>query len=501
VTEIVRIASAADLGTDEVVRIARANVTPALDDGLVDRLADRNARMLDVLAGDAPVYGVNTGMGAMSEHRLSPADQAKHQEALMLARAVGGAPWLRPDEARAALAVRLRTLLNDESGVRPALCQQLAALLGANVLPAIPRTGMGVAGEIIALAHLSAPLSGGGEVLATGDTTAPAGPALADAGLTALRLGPKEGVALIEGVPVTTALAILCAHDGRVVLRQATYLLAAQFAVTGASADALHPALARADDVLADLSGEVRALAGGGHSPRALQPPVSFRVSPQVLAHLSRALTALDGAIERALDGVTDSPAFLTDDTGTDRFVGTAGFGGYDLAGHLHFATAALVTAADVGSARLHRLMNPGITGLTAQLSPQPGPHAGLSPVHKRAAGVVHNLRRLALPAAVGPVETSLGQEDVQSFSLEAAEACRAAITGVTDVLACELLAVHQARCLGARFPDDVAADLVTALDRATADLPADPRDRPFGLDLTGLRNTLAAGWPGRPTS
>jgi histidine ammonia-lyase len=394
--------------------------------------------------------------------------------------------------------VRLRTLLHRESGISPRLCRQITALLTKGVLPAIPRTAMGVAGEIVALAHLAAPLSGAGQVLDSADpscaTSVSAGTALAAVGMTPLRLGPKEGIALIEGVPVTTALAILCAHDARVALRQATFLLAAEFALTAASQDALHPALGRADDVVASLSREVRHLAGRADQARALQPPVSFRVSVQVLAHLQRVLTGLDDAVVRALDGVTDSPAFLSDHAGTDRFVGTAGFGGYDLAGYLQFATTALVTAADIGATRLHRLMDPRITGVPAQLSFEPGPHTGLSPVHKRAVGVVHALRRQVVPAAVGPLETSLGQEDAQSFSLEAAEACRAAISGLTDVLACELLAVHQTRCLGARLPDDAAPDLRTMLDNATKDLSFDPRDRPFGVDLTHLREALAAG-------
>lgn len=486
------VGSPADLGPAQVVRIARGDAVPALDGGLAERLTDQRARMLAVLAGDAPVYGVNTGLGALSEHRLSPADQARHQESLLLARAVGGPPWLEPDETRAVLAVRLRTLLNGDSGVGARLCRQLAALLAVGVLPAVPRTGMGVAGEIIALAHLAAPLCGGGQVLA-GAGTAPAGPALAAAGLAPLRLGPKEGVALIEGVPATTGLAILYSHRARAAVRQATYLLAAELALTGASRDVLHPALGRADDVLTVLAAEVRRLAGGRSRPRALQPPVSFRVSLSVLAHLHRALSALDAAVRRALDGVTDSPAFLPDES---RFVGTAGFGGYDLAGHLHFVTAALVTAAEVGATRLHRLMDPAATGLPRQLSAEPGPQTGLSTVHKRAVGVVHGMRRLTVPAAVGPIETSLGQEDVQSFSLEAADACRAAVAGLTDVLGCELLAIHQARCLGARCPDDAAPELVAALDTATRGLPTDPRDRPYGLDLTLLRTVLADGWP-----
>jgi histidine ammonia-lyase len=210
-----------------------------------------------------------------------------------------------------------------------------------------------------------------------------------------------------------------------------------------------------------------------------------------VLAHLGRAIDALDAATERALGGVTDSPAFLD-----GEFVGSAGFYGYDLAVHLHALTVALIGVAELGATRLHRLMDPAVTGMNAQLSAEPGPQTGLSPVHKRAVGVAHELRRQAIPSIIGPVETSRGQEDTQAFSLEAAEACRIALDGATEVLACELLAVHQARLLAAGRPDQAVAvaELRSALDALTEGLPGTVADRPFGRDVESLRNRLRAG-------
>ena len=156
--------------------------------------------------------------------------------------------------------------------------------------------------------------------------------------------------------------------------------------------------------------------------------------------------------------------------------------------------TVALIGAAELGVARLHRLLDPAVTGLNAQLSARPGPQAGLSPVHKRAVGVAHELRRQAVPSVIGPVETSAGQEDAQSFSLEAAQSCRIALDGATEVLACELLAIHQARCLAAGrriaavLPD---AALRAELDALTAGLPGSAQDRPWGRDIERLRERL----------
>jgi histidine ammonia-lyase len=491
----------AGLDASAVLAIARGELVPELGEELIHRLDARRVQLFSALAASGPVYGVSTGMGALSQRGLTENEQSRHQEALMIARAVGGPPWLSPAETRAVLAVRLRTFLNGDAAVGSALCRRLAESVAYGVLPAVPRRSTGVAGEITALAHLGAALTGTGEVLAgqgtvlTGQGTAPAGQgtvpasaALAAAGLNPLRLGQKEGIALIQGVPVTTALAVLAGADARAVLRHALTVVAAEFAVTGAARDVLDARLTRGDDTLAATTALLRDLAGTVTRARALQPPVSFRASAQVLAHLSRTIDALEGTVVRALTGVTDSPAFL----GT-QFVGSAGFYGYDLSAHLHALTVALIGAAELSTTRLHRLMDPAISGLPAQLSADPGPQTGLSPVHKRAVGVAHELRRQATPSIIGPVETSGGQEDTQAFSLEAAQSCRIALDGAIEVLACELLAVHQARCLGATLPSD-AAELGTALDALTAGLPASTADRPFGLDIEALRDRLTAG-------
>ena len=487
-----RLTDPAELDARAVLAVARGELVPELGDDLTGWLDERRAQMLAALEVGGPVYGVTTGMGALSELGLPDDARTRHSEALLTARAVGGPPWLSPAETRAVLAVRLRTFLNGDAAVSAALCHRLAKSIALGLLPAVPRRSTGVAGEIVGLAHLGAALTGAGDVLARapGAGTIPAGQALAEAGLVPLRLGPKEGVALIEGVPMTTALAVLAAADARQVLRYALTVLAAEFAITGAARDVLDPRLARGDDALARVTGQLRDLAGPPSRPHKLQPPVSFRASPQVLAHLSRAIDALDEATERALGGVTDSPAFMD-----GQFVGSAGFYGYDLSVHLHALTVALIGVAELGATRLHRLMDPAVTGLNAQLSAEPGPQTGLTTVHKRAVGVAHELRRQAIPAFIGPVETSGGQEDTQAFSLEEAQACRTALDGATEVLACELLAVHQARRLAASHPDAPrpAAGPRAQLDALTEGLPASVSDRPFGRDIETLRARLSA--------
>jgi histidine ammonia-lyase len=516
--------AADDLDAGAIVAVAAGR--PVLIGAALAREVDeRCAAVRRALADGQPVYGVNTGMGALSGVRLSEADQAVHQRNLMLARAVGGPPWLPASDVRALLAVRLRTFLSGDAGVSAALCQRLADFLAAGLAPAVPALAAGSAGEIAQLAHAFGPLVGLGHVLAPDgtvpdrtvpDRTVPATVALAEHGLAEFALGPKEGIALLAGVPGATALSLLAVAEAATVLRLMAAAAGLSIAAIGAPGDPYAAACARGDEVLGqELArlraylgqppeqgaqaeqgaqpglAEQRAMAGQpGRPPRMLQAPVSFRVAGPALAHVARAVAALAAAADRALAGVTDSPAFLE-----GSFLGTAGFHGIDLAGHCDQLTAAVAHAAEVGAARTHRLLDPRVTGLTAQLAARPGPDAGLVAVHKRAAGEVHAMRRLALPAALGTIETSTGQEDVQSFAWAAAVGLRTALRHARAAASCELLTAYQAATLGA------AAGQLDAGPAARQDLLAtlagliEPieSDRQFGADIERI---AAAPWP-----
>ena len=194
-----------DLGLIRAVAEGRpVSVAP----GLLAVVRQRCEQARQALRGQ-PVYGVNTGMGALSSVRLTEEQQRSHQRNLLLARAAGGPPWLSRPDARAIVAVRLLTFLTGDAAVSDGLCQRLADLLNYGIVPAVPEAGAGTAGEITQLAHAFGPLAGIGRVLGPDGTTRPAGEALRDHGLAEFSLGPKEGIALIQGVPGATGLAVL----------------------------------------------------------------------------------------------------------------------------------------------------------------------------------------------------------------------------------------------------------------------------------------------------
>jgi histidine ammonia-lyase len=482
-----RLTGAADLGPAGILRIA-AGEPVAIAPDVARELDSQRAAALRVIGTGEPVYGVNTGLGALSGVRLSEAEQAAHQRNLMLARATGGPPWLPAADVRALFAVRLRTFLSGDAAVSAALCQRLADFLAAGLVPAVPRDAAGSAGEIVQLAHAFGPLVGLGRVLvgpagAADGGTEPAGAALAARGLGEFTLGPKEGIALLAGVPGATALSVLAVTEAQTVTAMMEATAALSIAAIGAPGDPYRAECARADDVLAAVLHRLREALGSPPRPaRMLQAPVSFRVTGPVLAQVVRACEALAAATERALAGVTDSPAFLG-----GGFVGTAGFHGIDLAASCAQLTAAIVHAAEVSAARTHRLLDPRVTGLTAQLAPRPGPDTGLVSVHKRAAGEIHAIRRLAVPSAIGTIETSNGQEDVQSFAWEGALSLRAALRRARLVTGCELLTAYQAASLAGGAWPGRCGELLTELSGLIEPISA---DRQFGEDI----ELLAAG-------
>jgi histidine ammonia-lyase len=470
--------AATDLDPGVILHVADGGQVQ-IGPGLLQQVQSRCDEAREMLRRGEPVYGVNTGMGAFSGVRLTRAEQLSHQRNLMLARATGGPPWLPARDVRAIFAVRLRTFLSGDAGVSAELCQRLLDFLAAGITPAVPQVAAGCAGEIVPLAHAFGPLVGIGRVLAAGGRTRPATDALAEQGLAGFAFGPKEGIALLQGVPGATALALLGHHEAGTVLAMMEGAAALSIAAVRAPADPYSAACARGDEVLGLVLGRLRTASGSGPAPRMLQAPASFRVAGHVLANFVRAYDGLSGAIERALAGVTDSPAFLD-----GQFISTAGFHGIDLAAHCDQLTAAVAHAAEVSAARTHRLLDARVTGLPAQLAARPGPDAGLVAVHKRAAGEVHAIRRQAIPSALGTIETSGGQEDVQSFAWAAATALRTALQQARVVTACELLTSYQAmRLAGPPWPSGFHA-LVDRLARLIEPIEV---DRPFGEDIERL--------------
>jgi histidine ammonia-lyase len=464
---------------EQVVFDGRAIV---LDTELPAELERARQSAVTLLARGGPVYGINTGMGYLAGVALTADEERSHQHNLLLGRAVGGPPYLAPSEVRALLLARLNGFLRGHAGVTPGLCQFIAQRLNDGFLPAIPRNGIGCAGEIIPLSHAFQTFTGVGFVLSSDGTVQDAASALAERRVAAYELAPKEGIALLAGAPGALGLAAVHHRAARRLARQ--LLISAACAIEAIRAPltpydarvarlANDPAMGRILDRLGAL------LAGAGSERRGLQAPVSFRVVPQVLAHLERTLTRLEEDITRTLSSSDDSPAFIE-----GQFLSTGNFHAIGLAAAMDATKLALVQAAELAGQHIHRLLDGRFSGLPDQLTPRPGPQAGLIVVHKRAVGNLHELRRLAMPSSLGLADTSLGQEDAMTHAFEAADDLRQIEDLVREVVACELLTARQAWALRGQPVAEGLRPVASLIENA---VPAIETDRPLGGDIDRL--------------
>jgi len=485
--------SPTDLTLETLEEIAWEGRRLELHADLLDHLGATHAQLCAALSFGEQVYGVTTGMGYLAGVALSKDEQASHQANLLLGRAVGGPPFLERGEARALLVARLASFLSGRTGITSSLCAFLVDRLNDGFVPAIPRSAIGCAGEIIPLAHAFGPLVGAGQILAEDGEVQDAAAGLAARGAEPYQPALKEGIALLAGAPGAVALAASARRRGQVLSGQ--LLMAAAFAI-----DAMRAPLSPYDPAVAELAndplmGDVLAQLDGllhGSDPerRGGQAPVSFRVIPQVLTHLGRTLGRLEEDLRRALTAVGDSPALRDLPWESEPFISNGGFHAIGLASGLDSLCVALIQAVELAGQQAHRLLDARFTGLPDQLTSRPGPQAGLVAVQKRIAGALNELRRLAAPATVGLSDTSMGQEDAMAFTFEAAEKLRRAESLARDVLACQLVICRQAWALRGSPPADGLAECARVI--ATAVPPID-QDRPLGPDITGVRTLLAS--------
>jgi histidine ammonia-lyase len=486
---VITIRRSSDLDLETIEDIAFGRQPLRLHPELLSELRRSHGEMVDALSRGQRVYGVNTGMGYLAGTDLRGPELERHQRNLLLGRAVGSPPYLPPEEVRAMMAARLINLTSGYTGVTPELCSFVVDRLNDGFVPAVPRGGVGSAGEVIPLSHAFQTFVGVGHVLDANGTVKDAALALAERGVAPYGPAAKEGIALLAGCPAAIALSIARRREAEVLSRQllagaacSIDALRAPLGIYGERGDRLH-----ADPVSFGVLLRLRvALRGSEEDRLGMQAPVSFRVVPQVLTHVERTIARFTEDIDRAIGSVTDSPALVE-----GQFVASGAFHEVELAAGFDTLALALIRAAELSGQRTHRLLDSRFSGLPDQLTPNPGPSCGLIVVQKRVGGVLHELRRLAAPASVGLGDTSLGQEDAMTFAFEAAEKLRRVEELVRDVLACELLVARQAWALrGAGTPaglEEVAGRLADAVEPVV-------EDRPLGADLTRLVGMLERG-------
>ncbi len=428
----------------------RALAPLELDPACRDRMAAGAASVARIVAEGKPVYGINTGFGKLAQTHIAADQLELLQRNLVLSHSVGVGALLPDAIVRLVLLLKVASLARGYSGVRPELVDAMLALLRAGVYPCIPSKGsVGASGDLAPLAHLSAALLGLGEVRHGGRVIA-AAEGLRIAGLAPVTLAPKEGLALLNGTQVSTALAL---HG----LFAAENLFAAAVVAGALSVDAAMGSDTPFDERIHELRGHLgqieaaaayrRLLRGSGIRASHLtgddkvQDPYSLRCQPQVMGACldvmrSAALTLLTEA-----NGVTDNPLVLPE-------TGEALSGGNFHAEPVAFAADQLALAiAEIGALserRIALLIDASISGLPPFLTSASGVNSGFMIAHVTAAALASENKSLAHPASVDSLPTSANQEDHVSMATFAARRLSDMAENTAGIVAIELLAAAQ---------------------------------------------------------
>jgi histidine ammonia-lyase len=405
-----------------------------------------------------------------------------------------GAP-LPEDVVRAILLLRANTLATGRSGVRASTIELLLELLDRRVHPVIPQHGsVGASGDLAPLAHAALVLMGEGEAFVEG-VRMPGAQALKRKGLSPLELAPKEGVALINGTQVMTAIGCLALHDAEILATSADVIGAmsaeALRATDAAWDEALHATRPHPGQVL--VAANLRALMTGSpnvashktNDPR-VQDPYSVRCMPQVHGASRDALAYVRRVLEIEINAVTDNPLIFAEEK---RVVSGGNFHGQPVAIALDVATIAVAELADISEARVDRLTNGHTSGLPPFLTPEPGMNSGFMVAQYAAAALVTENRLRSFPASVESLPTSAGMEDHVSMGTHAAHKLAAVVRNTRDVLAIEALCAAQGLDLlgvttapGIEEARHVVRERVAAL----------ARDRVLAPDIAAIADVIA---------
>jgi histidine ammonia-lyase len=449
------------------------------------------------LASGAAVYGVNTGFGLLAATRIEDDKLDALQRNLVLSHCAGVGPAFPDHIVRLASALKIIGLAQGRSGVRRVVIDALLRLLEAKAYPVIPSQGsVGASGDLAPLAHLSAALIGEGEIRLGGEVL-PAREALQRIGLVPLTLGPKEGLALLNGTQISTALALDAFFRAEDVFDAAL--------IAGAmSVDALKGSDAPFDPRIQEARGHVgqievaarlRALIHGSAIREShvqcdrVQDPYSLRCQPQVMGACLDVLRHAGATLETEANAVTDNPLVFAED---DSVLSGGNFHAEPVAFAADMIAMATAEIASLSERRIALLVDPKMSGLPAFLVEDSGLNSGFMILHVTAAALVSENKTLAHPASVDTIPTSANQEDHVSMATFGARKAGDIATNAANVVAIELLAAAQG--LDFHAPLLTSPALQDAHVKVRALSPRLRGDRALSGDIAAVRTLLEQG-------
>jgi histidine ammonia-lyase len=470
----------------------------ALGEGALASVRESADAVARILAKGAPVYGINTGFGKLASVRIAEAELATLQRNIVLSHAAGvGEPTPVP-VVRLMMALKLASLSQGASGVRVETVRLLEAMLARGLTPVVPAQGsVGASGDLAPLAHMAAAMIGVGSIVVDG-VAEDAAAALAEAGLAPLALGPKEGLALLNGTQFSTAYALAGLFAADILFRTALVTGALSTEAAKGSDAPFDPrihALRRQPGQIAVGDALRRLMAGSAirasHAvdDERVQDPYCLRCQPQVMGAALDVLRAAAVTLATEANGVSDNPLIFAEDD-------TALSGGNFHAEPVAFAADMIALAvAEIGSIaerRIAMLVDPALSGLPAFLTPRPGLNSGFMIPQVTAAALVAENKLRAAPASVDSIPTSANQEDHVSMAAHGARRLLAMTDNLANILGIELLAAAQGCDFHAPLTSSDALEAARATVRAA--VPMLDEDRHFHPDMIAATALVASG-------
>ncbi|QNO26612.1 histidine ammonia-lyase [Sphingopyxis sp. OPL5] len=461
-------------------------------------IAESAASVERILARGEAVYGINTGFGKLAAVRIESADLETLQRNIVLSHAAGvGAPMPVPI-ARLMMALKLASLARGASGVRPATIATLEAMLDKGLIPVIPAQGsVGASGDLAPLSHMAAAMIGEGEIFVDG-ARVPAAVALADVGLDPLVLGPKEGLALLNGTQFSTAYALAGLFEAERLYRSAlvTGILSTE-AAKGSdtpfdprihalrghrgqieTAEALAALMEGSEIRASHILGDVR-----------VQDPYCLRCQPQVMGAVLDLLRQAATTLLIEANGVSDNPLIFPE---TDEALSGGNFHAEPVAFAADMIALALCEIGSLSERRTAMLVDPALSGLPAFLVARPGLNSGFMIPQVTAAALVSENKQRAYPASVDSIPTSANQEDHVSMAAHGARRLIEMAANVDAVLAIELLAAGQGCDFHGGLKSSAAVERARAALRA--EVPTLDEDRHMAPDIEAASVIVRSG-------
>jgi histidine ammonia-lyase len=484
------------LTVEQVVAVAAKGEAVSLAPQAIDKMLRSRAVIERLEAGEAPVYGVNTGVGKLAEVRIPRSDLEQLQRNVVRSHACGVGQPLTRQEVRAMMLIRANVLAKGFSGIRPVVAERLCELLNRGVTPMVPSRGsVGASGDLAPLAHIALVLIGEGEAELEG-ARLPGREALERAGLEPLTLHSKEGVSLVNGTQGMLGIGCLELAAAEILADTADMVCAmttdAQRGTPRAFDERIqqlrpHPGQAHSARNLVRLleGSEIRAShLGCGR----VQDAYSLRCAPQVHGAVRDTLAEARRVFSVELNSATDNPLVIG-----DEILSGGNFHGEPLALTLDYMAIALTALASISERRIDRLVNPALNeDLPPFLADHPGLESGFMMGQVTAAALVGENRVLCHPASAGSITTSGNKEDFVSMGMTAALKLKQVVENTRTVLAIEALTA--ARALDFLRPLKSSQQIERVRERLRSAHPGAPGDRALSAEFAQVAAWIAEG-------